>query len=308
MNNLDLPTLHALALQSQGLKAKEIKELLESIPYPRLSDIGGLKQYLVSCGMMNYFPNEKDWNAAVQIGEKSFSLGISCYSIVSNNYPKYLRAIDDAPNVLHLRGNTEALNKLPGVAVVGARAITSNGEIITRRISKYLADNDWIVVSGLALGVDAAAHEGALESGKPSCTIAVLAHGLDIAKPAKNAGLAQRILENGGLWVSEHPVGTPAHRNFFVPRNRIQLGLSVGSVIVEAEEKSGSITQARFCVKQRRPLYAVVPHHESNPLNLLCSGTKLLVEEMGAFPLKGKEDYSEMSDRFMRQKELMTSL
>ncbi|MFV7785601.1 DNA-processing protein DprA [Shewanella marisflavi] len=305
---MELSTLHALSLQTQGFKAKDIKGVLEVTPYHEIHSIRELKEYLYGQGMGNFFTDEKAWNQAIQIGEKSSSLGISCFSIASRNYPKYLRAIDDAPNVLHVRGNIDALNKLPGVAVVGARAVTPNGVQITKRISRYLAENDWVVVSGLALGVDAAAHEGALESNKPSCTIAVLAHGLDIAKPAKNKDLAQRILENGGVWVSEHPVGTPAHRNFFVPRNRIQLGLSVGSVIVEAEEKSGSITQARFCVKQRRPLYAVVPHEEGNPLNLLCSGTELLVREMGAHPLKTKDDYPEMSERFKRQKDLMTSL
>ncbi|MGE6568159.1 DNA-processing protein DprA [Shewanella vesiculosa] len=308
MNNVDLPILHALAMQAQGVKAKEIKMVLQGTHYHQLTSIGQLKEFLFSQNMDNYFPDEKSWNTAVQISEKSDKLGITCLSIVSLNYPKYLNAIDDAPNVLHVRGNIEALQKLPGVAVVGARAITTNGEKITKRIANYLASEDWIVVSGLALGVDAAAHEGALESGKPACTIAVLAHGLDTAKPAANRALADRILENGGLWVSEHPVGTPAHRNYFVPRNRIQLGLSVGSVIVEAEEKSGSITQARFCVKQRRPLYAVVPHAEGNPLNLLCSGTELLVREMGATPLKTKEDYPEMSQRFKNQKELMVSM
>jgi len=307
MNNLDLSTLHALAMQAQGVKAKQVKMVLDLVPYPELMNIGHLKQYLDDQNMSNFFLDEKSWNSAMQIGEKSAQIGIVCLSIVSPDYPKYLRAIDNAPNVLHLRGDMSALNKLPGVAVVGTRAITPNGEKIAKRIASFLAANDWVVVSGLALGVDAAAHEGALMAGKPSCTIAVLAHGLDTAKPAKNKALADRILQSGGLWVSEHPVGTPAHRSHFVPRNRIQLGLSVGSVIVEAEEKSGSITQARFCVKQKRPLYSVVPHSKGNPLNLLCSGTEFLVREMGAFPLKTKEDYPEMSTRFQRQKDLMTT-
>jgi DNA processing protein len=308
MDNVDLPTLHALAMQAQGIKAIEIKMVLQGVLYPQLTSISQLKEFLFSQNMVNYFPDEKSWNTAVQICEKSGKLGIACLSIVSLNYPKYLNAIDNAPNILHVRGNLDALQKLPGVAVVGARAITPNGEKITKRIASYLASEDWVVVSGLALGVDAAAHEGALESGKTACTIAVLAHGLDTAKPTTNRALADRILENGGLWVSEHPIGTPANRNNFVPRNRIQLGLSVGSVIVEAEEKSGSITQARFCVKQGRPLYAVVPHAKGNPLNLLCSGTELLVREMGATPLKTRDDYPEMSKRFRNQKELMISM
>lgn len=307
MNYFDLPTIHALALQAvKGNTAKAIREAVSYIPYEKLQGIGDLKAMLTSTGNELFFPDEKAWNIANDILDRSHAMDIHCLSIASPNYPKYLRAIDDAPNVLHLRGNLEILNNLPGVAVVGSRKTSEKGEIIAQRIASFLVEHNWVVVSGLALGIDAAAHTGSLSVGKPMSTIAVLAHGLETAKPAKNRKLGEEILDNGGIWVSEHPIGTPANRHHFVPRNRIQLGLSVGSVIVEAEEKSGSISQAKFCVKQKRPLFAVVPHAENNPLGLVCAGTELLVRELGAYPLKTKDDYPIMCERLKRQFDLMS--
>ncbi len=108
--------------------------------------------------------------------------------------------------------------------------------------------------------------------------------------------------------MSEHPIGTPAKPNHFVPRNRIQLGLSAGSIIVEAEPKSGTITQAMFCIKQQRPLFVVLPHRENNPLGLVCSGTTMLMEEHDAIPIRTKGDYIRLSSRLEKQKNLLLSV
>lgn len=218
-------------------------------------------------------------------------------------YPKFLRVIKDAPPLLFLRGDLNVLKSLPGVAIVGARKASKNGLEIARRLGAYTAQNDFVVVSGLALGIDAASHEGCLSSnGK---TIAVLASGLDKPNPASNASLGFEILEKGGAWVSEHTVGTPPLKQYFVPRNRIQIGLSAGSIIVEAAVKSGSLSQARFCVGQNRPLFAVVPETSENNLRLNCEGTRHMVEELGAIPLKSRSDYPRLVEMLKREKLLI---
>jgi DNA processing protein len=203
-----------------------------------------------------------------------------------------LRNIDNAPQILYLRGSRSILRDLPGVSVVGAREVTANGGRIADRISEYLASNGWVIVSGLARGVDAIAHQACLNvNGK---TIAVLANGLDEPQPKQNAELGYKILESGGAWVSEHPIGVKVEKRFFVQRNRIQLGLSAGSVIIEAGLKSGTMTQAEFCIKQKRPLFAVVPEAPENPLGLFSEGTAHMVAVMGGIPLRNKNDYANM--------------
>ncbi|PMG50913.1 hypothetical protein BCU89_04065 [Vibrio splendidus] len=308
MKSMDIQTLFALALQDGKVKIKDANQLLEVIDFSGVASITDLRLAIESIGRVDLFPSEKSWNFALNIDEQNAKHGIQSFSIVSDGYPKHLKAIDNAPLVLHVRGSVHVLQEINGIAVVGSRKISKAGAVIAHRIAKQAVDRDWVVVSGLALGVDAEAHKGALAGDKPAATIAVLAHGLEKAKPASNALLGQEILDNGGAWVSEHPVGTPAKPPYFVQRNRIQLGLSVGSIIVEAEEKSGSITQAKFCVQQKRPLYAVIPESMDNPFGMVCSGTLMLVHKMGANPLRNKYDYPEMFERFERQKMLMQSL
>lgn len=214
---------------------------------------------------------------------------IECISILDERYPLSLRVIKNPPSILYVKGDLSLLTQLPGVAVVGTRQITQNGSIIAKRLSAFLAENDWVIVSGLAIGVDTFAHQGALSvNGK---TIAVLASGLHKASPKQNSLLADEIILKGGAWVSEHPWGVEPRKEFFVPRNRIQIGLSAGSIIVESEIKSGTATQAEFCLNENRPLFAVVPHHPNNPLFLLSNGPLHLVENKGAIPVMTRDDY-----------------
>lgn len=306
----DILTLFGLALQqSKKLRDNELCELLNTISRDLdIKDFDSLKIYLLNKKLEHLYPTEKEWNIALMIFDKSSALDIQILNIGDRRYPKYLRVIDSPPPLLHIRGNIDCLARLPGVSVVGTRKISKNGALIARRIANYLADNNWIIVSGLAIGIDTAAHTGALLTGGDGNTIAVLAHGLEEPKPSQNRELAYKIIERGGLWVSEHPVGTPAKPSHFVPRNRIQLGLSVGSIIVEAEPNSGSVTQAKFCIKQKRPLYAVVPEDDRNLLKLNCSGTMMMVNEMGATAIRNKNDYPEMIARFDQQRSLMMSL
>lgn len=309
MSDFELSVIYALALEKSGeVNSNEISAILAIDGLGELTDFKELSDFLRSAGCNAPIPKERFWNEALAILDRGASLNIHAFSKISSSYPRYLKEIHNAPNVIYVRGAVSSLQKLPGVAVVGARKITPNGKIIAERISSYLASQDWTVVSGLALGVDTHAHYGALSTGKDNSTIAVLAHGLEKPKPATNQRLAYEILESGGVWVSEYPLGTPARPPQFVARNRIQIGLSVGSIIVEADLKSGSITQAKFCIKQKRPLYAVVPEDKNNRLGLLSAGTESIVTNMGANPLFNRSNYPEMHDHFLRQRQLMKSI
>ena len=243
---------------------------------------------------------QSDLSFAQKIFDDNLKNNIGILSIIDDKYPKYLRLIKDPPPLLFLKGNNRIFDELPGIAVVGARDASKNGAEISRRLGEFLVKNNWVVVSGLALGIDSAAHSGALQGG--GRTIAVLAGGLEKASPAKNSRLGQEILERGGAWISEHSVGVPPMKHHFVPRNRIQIGLSAGSIIVEAKVKSGSLSQARFCVSQNRPLFAIIPELDTNELNLNCEGTRYMVRELGAIPLKSKADYGNLLSLIEKEK------
>ncbi|UCU95222.1 DNA-processing protein DprA [Hydrogenophaga taeniospiralis] len=223
--------------------------------------------------------------------ERGLKASVFPIPISSDLYPDSLRTISDAPPVIFFRGNLEVLKSIPGVAVVGTRKASPHGLLISSRLAEHISTNGWVVVSGLALGIDAAAHEGALRGGMP--TIAVLAHGLEKAQPIANQPLAQRILDANGAWISEHALGIPAKPAHFVWRNRIQVGLSCASVIVEGEEKSGSATQAEFCLRNRRTLFAVMPEPGSR-VATVSALPKMLVSKRGAHPIFSKADYPSM--------------
>ncbi len=210
-------------------------------------------------------------------------------------YPESLRSIINPPQILYAKGNLDLLSYKPGVSIVGTRKASKNGIEIAKRLARFAVEQNQVVVSGLALGIDAAAHEGCLNAGGK--TIAVLASGLHIATPKKNEYLAQRILDSGGLWVSEHPEGVNPQPKYFVPRNRIQVGLSTCSIIVESEKSSGTTTHAKFCKQENHPLFAVIPV-DGNPLRLVSSGPEMMVRDFGAKPLKSKRDYSSLLDVF----------
>lgn len=230
-----------------------------------------------------------DMQAASKVADTTRRAGIATIPIGDPYYPQYLATIQDPPPVLYIKGNLELLRRQAGVAIVGTRKASPNGIIIAERISKYFAESDWTIVSGLAMGIDAAAHRGALDV--HGATIAVLAHGLRSASPKINAHLGSEILEKGGAWVSEYPIDVPAKPEQFVLRNRIQIGLSAGSIIVEGEERSGTMTQAEFCLRNRRKLFAVLPE-KIDALKLVSTGPLILVNKRGATPLRSKDDYT----------------
>lgn len=195
----------------------------------------------------------------------------------SAEYPKRLRDIPDPPDKLYCQGDISLLQNRT-VAVVGSRKYTLYGKNVTLMIGKRLAENDVTTVSGLALGVDAFSHEGALDAG--GRVIGVLGSGIDMMTPYSNRKLMKRGLDSGGLVVSEYPQGTPPHRSRFPARNRIISGLSEAVIIVEADLNSGSLITAKHAAEQGRCVYAVPGNINSHS----SIGCNLLIRD-GAVPL-----------------------
>lgn len=175
-------------------------------------------------------------------------------------FPSLLKEIPYPPHAIYLNGTT--IDGTPKIAVVGTRKATSQGKEIAKKFSAALSQSGVIVTSGLALGIDESAHRGAVES--KSKTIAVLANGLDNIYPRQNEKLGKEILEYGGTLVSEYPLGSPSLPQRFIERNRLISGLSIGVIIIESPEKSGSLATARFAVEQNRDVF-VVPGPINHP-------------------------------------------
>ena len=191
-------------------------------------------------------------------------------------YPKALLEVSDPPALLYCIGRTELLNR-SALAVVGSRNATAQGVRNAQAFARALSDAGLTIVSGLALGVDAAAHRGGLEG--RSSTIAVLGTGVDVVYPPANKALAQEIAERG-LLVSEFALGSPAAKHNFPRRNRIISGLARGTLVVEAAPSSGSLITARAALEQGREVFAI-PGSIHSPLSKGChqlikSGAKLV--------------------------------
>ena len=191
-------------------------------------------------------------------------------------YPERLREIYDPPSTLWIRGDVSLLAR-PGIAVVGTRQPSPYGAGMAELLSRDLANRRMVILSGMARGVDTAAHKGAIEAGGK--TVAVWGTGIDVIYPKENKKLAEQIVATGGTIVSEYPLGTfPAPQNFPI-RNRILSGMSVGVLVIEAAEYSGTRITARCAMEQNRDVYAV-PGNVTNknawgPNTLIKQGAKL---------------------------------
>lgn len=198
----------------------------------------------------------------------------------SRDYPELLGQIPGPPERLYVAGNLDALH-MPSLAIVGSRNPTSQGRRNAYEFARYLGRSGFCIVSGLAQGIDTAAHEGALDGG--AMTIAFLGHGIDRVYPPSNRELAARIAMQGAL-CSEFVMGTAPRREHFPVRNRLISGLSLGTLVVEAATRSGSLISARLAGEQGREIFAI-PGSIHNPLSRGChrlirQGAKLV--ESGA--------------------------
>jgi len=231
--------------------------------------------------------------------ERINKLGIKIISIIDNRYPKRLKNLFYPPPLLYVRGNLE--EKKLALAVVGARRASLYGKKVAQNLALQLSNNGIQIISGLARGIDACGHSGALMG--TGGTIAALGSGVDVVYPRENTSLYHKIINSGrGAVVSEFPLGTQPLRHHFPIRNRIISGLSDGVLVIEAGEKSGSLITAEFALEQGKEVFAV-PGPMGNPLykgshRLIKDGAKLvddiedILEEFGQMCLFKNEQQS----------------
>ena len=286
------------------------KELLAWLSFSSFPGIGPLRFKL----LLNYFQTaERAWNASqkelLEVGlsqnlvnklwdfkrtfssEKYFQeVAKKDIKIITWNdplYPKRLKEISDSPFLLYIKGDiNKNWNWERAVAVVGTRKITSYGRAVTRKIVSGLVYSGCLIISGLAYGVDAVAHETAIDSG--GNTFGVLGCGVDIIHPVSNTELYWQIVHEKGLMISEYPVGQFAAKGLFPARNRIVSGLSLGVVVTEGAEDSGSLITARLALEQGKEVFAVPGPITSE----LSGGTFKLIRE-GATPVSHAQDVLE---------------
>ncbi len=214
------------------------------------------------------------WQPKISLDEEMEKLeryGVRVLTWHDADYPARLKEIYDFPPLLYVRGSFLPQDEW-NVAVVGTRRATVYGKQVTEEIVGDLVRNKITITSGLARGIDSIAHRTALEAG--GRTIAVFASGLDIVYPGENASLARSIIQNGAL-VSEYPLGTKPRADNFPRRNRIMSGLSLGVLVIEADETSGAMITARLALEQDREVFAV----PGSILSPLSRGTNRLIQE-----------------------------
>jgi DNA processing protein len=196
-------------------------------------------------------------------------IGLSFIALGERDYPAALQAIDSAPPIIGVRGDLAVLGR-SFVGLVGSRNASALGLKFTHRLAQDLGAEGYAIASGLARGIDTAAHESSLDTG----TVAVMAGGPDYIYPPQNEGLFHRIMERGAI-ISEMPVGYEPRARDFPRRNRLVSGLSLGTVVIEAAKGSGSLITARFALEQGREVFAV----PGSPLDPRASGTNALIRQ-----------------------------
>ena len=269
-----LTLLHTNGLGVAGyhklLSAFELPEKILAANSSQLSELGFSNQTITSIQQPDLEAIQKD----VDWAESSDSHHI--ITLFDPQYPQRLKTISRPPPVLFVRGDPDYLHQ-PQLAMVGSRNPTAAGKRTATDFAKHLSNSGITITSGLARGIDGASHEGALQG--IAGTVAFVAHGLDIVYPAAHRELAEEITHHGAV-VSEVPIGTEPHRGLFPRRNRLISGLSLGTLIVEAALKSGSLITAKHAVEQDREVFAI-PGSIHNPLargchQLIRQGAKLV--------------------------------
>ncbi len=265
-------------LRAPGVGEVKFQQLLEQYGEPQ-----ALFQspQLVDDNRLGAYLRAPDWERVEDDLAWVEQEGCHLLTLHDSDYPQSLRDIPDPPPLLFLRGNREVLTN-PQLAMVGSRNPSASGRETAHDFARTLAASGMVITSGLAMGIDTASHQGALAGGGQ--TIAVVGTGLDRVYPAANRELAYAIIDGGGAMVSEFPPATPPHAGNFPRRNRIISGLSLGTMVVEAALRSGSLITARLAAEQGREVFAI-PGSIHNPLargchQLIRQGAKL-VESAG---------------------------
>lgn len=211
--------------------------------------------------------------------EKLHALGVEVITNLDDTYPMSLRYIEDAPQILYQKGMRIEKDEL-SIAIVGSRKCSSYGHSVCAYFSSELAKLGVTIVSGLAYGIDSVAHQSCMDAG--GRTIAVLGNGIDVVYPAKNHLLYERIVEQGAI-LTEYPLQSKPEFYHFPYRNRIISGLSLGVIVIEAHEKSGSLITAKFAAEQGKELFAVpgnIFQHGSRGTNRLIADGAFLAQDV----------------------------
>lgn len=219
--------------------------------------------------------------------------GIENITILDKDFPERLKSIDDPPIILYYKGNRNCIVEENCVAIIGTRTPTIWGQKIAEKLGGIFANENFIVVSGLAKGCDELAHKGCVEMKKKS--IAVLPGGLDRVYPASNKKLSELILENGGCLISEYPIGSTPFKGNFIERDRIQSALSKAVIIVESDIVGGTIHTAEYTIKQNRIL-ACYNHPKEYLGEKQTRGTQKLIKDKKAIPIYSKRDIEKLKE------------
>lgn len=280
LTSKDEKLLKDLGLDAQALFTEsETSIAMQLAPYPKL------------CDRILTYRNKDYLEQHLQILER---LGIRAYVVEDEGYPEELRMIEEPPRVLYVRGAYNPTTMMKNsISIVGARKHTAYGTWVCKEIVRALAGQDVTIVSGLALGIDGIAHQAALDAGLR--TFAVLGNGLDRIYPATHEQLGKRVEEAGAL-LSEYPPYVPPKPYHFPQRNRLISALTKATVIVEAQEQSGSLITGRLAAEQGKEVFAVPGNIDS----LYSRGTNRLILD-GAIPLL---DMNQLTDLFESQKEV----
>jgi len=257
-----------ILLHANGLGVAGFHKLLNTFGQPekilatnssKLSDLGFNKQTITAIQQpdLDAVQNDIEW---VESSDQHHII-----TLFDPRYPQQLKSISQPPPVLFVRGDPDYLRQ-PQLAMVGSRNPTAAGKRTASDFAKHLSNSGITITSGLARGIDGASHQGALQG--IAGTVALVAHGLDIVYPAAHRALAEEIANHGAV-VSEVPIGTEPHRGLFPRRNRIISGLSLGTLVVEAALKSGSLITAKHALEQDREVFAI-PGSIHNPLSRGC--------------------------------------
>jgi len=232
--------------------------------------------------VLNKAAIKEAFKKSTQIFEKSENANVKILSYFDSQYPESLKSIADPPLIINVKGDVNKLRTLVGVAIIGTREPSEAGLKAGVYFSKALAEMGFNIVSGLAKGCDAAAHQGSLQAG--GMTTAVLAHGLHTVYPKENRGLAEKILDSGGILMSEYLFGTGALSNYFVERDRLQSGLSVATIVIQTAQTGGTMHAVRATLNSKKKLAAV--KYGSRELGIeKIEGNEMLIRNGEAFSL-----------------------
>lgn len=237
-------------------------------------DLHALGNFEKSLPFWNTWQKERNWQQNLELVEQS---NVQLIPFTSSSYPKALLSIADPPALLYVKGNLLPKD-CQSLAIVGTRQASLYGKEMAENIAQELASNGFTVLSGLARGIDTAAHQGALKTGR---TIAVIGSGLSLIYPSENQNLANSIAEQGAL-ISEFPMQTPPDRQNFPQRNRIVSGMAMGTLLIEAPLKSGAMITMNKAYQYRRKLFALPGRADNENFHgnhsLIKSGKAQLVE------------------------------